>query len=196
MVDIPNLYPEQELIINGNPVLIGSYSGYDTTYTVPLQQCKTQLPELIRKVSIFKNIQNKINAQKKDNAELQDEDVMTYLQEMDDDDFSDEEIHELMEATDKVHELNAQIEEYSELLAQRGLKRFYYKDEPEYIQADIDNNLKNYLDSLPTIKASMDDFKRIANTMIELGGPSEKLLRAGADKGKPKKKRGPQSKKK
>lgn len=192
MVTIPKLYREKEVQILDQVVTIRGYRAGDTDYVVALQRSRNRLIDLVGKLQVFKDLQKRVQATAQDVSE--DELESQLLSNIKDDDLTPEEIEELVQAKDEIDQLKADIEETSTKLGQRGLKRFYYQDDEGYMEAERLNRGTQYIDNLPDIEVDPDNLTLIANTMLELGSPTERLVRA-ADKGKPQK-RSKQSKKK
>jgi uncharacterized protein YpuA (DUF1002 family) len=160
-------------------------------YVLKLQQLQLELPSLALKAERFKEILKPILEDIEGKDDITEEEFQGKLAEevskLKEDDFSEEDIQEMQNATKDIQKLDAEFKECSAKLAQRGLKRFYYKEEAEYKEADRNNNLTEYIDSLPDIEMSVEDLNNIAVIMLQLGAPKKQFGRQkGNGKGKPK----------
>jgi hypothetical protein len=196
MVKIPQFYKYKDYTltdIEGNEhiIKVGEYKAVDMPYVLKLQQLQLELPSLALKAERFKEILKPILEDIEGKDDITEEEFQGKLAEevskLKEDDFSEEDIQEMQNATKDIQKLDAEFKECSAKLAQRGLKRFYYKEEAEYKEADRNNNLTEYIDSLPDIEMSVEDLNNIAVIMLQLGAPKKQFGRQkGNGKGKPK----------
>ena len=111
---------------------------------------------------------------------------ISMISELNDDDYTEEEIQELMNSVKEIQEIEGKLGQISYKLGQRGLKQALYSEDPdtrdEYNRARSENRLTEYIDGLEDIDVDMDHLSNIANIMIELGRPSRPL--GGDGKGK------------
>lgn len=160
VVKIPRLFKTKTIKINDEEIELKGYRVIDNELVVPILHKRNE----VTKYAIALN-----GLTKKSDEEL-----------------SEEDLEKAIEMKDQLDSITAEVRVLSNDLAQRGLKRFYYKDEPEYKEAEKDNNLTEYIDSLPDIEIDPDSATLIVNEMIALGSPTEAIKEAG--KGKPNKK--------
>lgn len=161
VVKIPQLFKTEIITINGTDITLKGYRVIDNELVVPILKKRNE----VTKYAISLNRLTQLNEAELDESELK----------------------EAIQIKDKLDEITAEVRELSNDLAQRGLKRFFYQDEEEYKEAEKDNKLTSYLDSLPDIEIDPDNATTICNVMISLGSPTEELKDAG--KGKPGKKK-------
>ncbi len=203
VVKIPKLYRTKIVEIDvgeDEPVEIEvrGYRPVDIEIAAKLQSLRNQLPALFNKLKVFRELQAKLikEAQKQSTDkpisedELEEKFIDSVLQ-IDDNDFTEEELQELENSKAEVDRIQREIEEYGSILGQRGLKRFYYKDDDGYREAELNNNATDYIDKLPDIEIDQDNLLKIAYAMIELSAPNQELqkrLEKKTGKGKVKKK--------
>lgn len=201
MVNIPKLYKTKIIAIDvgEGPVEIElrGYRPIDIEYVAALQNLKNQIPEIFAQLSMFEDVKKKmlakINVSVKsgriDEEKLKQE-TMKEIVAMSKNGLSDDMFTEMLKVKEKTDSIELEITKLSYALGQRGLKRFFYKDEPEFKEAERANKTTEYIDGLPDIEVDPIYLKQVAYTMIELGGPSEKLQetleKKADDKGKPK----------
>lgn len=195
---IPKFGRKREYILvdeegNDYPVTIKGYRASDQELVIKIQKLSTELPGLMSKAEILKDMQKKFLDQlDEDNFNPEDieKNFMSMISSLNDDDYSEEEIEELMNSVQQVQEIEGKLVEYQSKLGQRGLKRFFYHEDEEtrqdYLQAQRDNRLTQWIDDQEDIDVDMDHLQNVANIMIELGVPRRPL--PGSGKGKQKKK--------
>lgn len=186
VVKIPKLYRTKiiEIETEDEPIEIEirGYRPADIEYAANLQNLRNQLPSLFNKLKIFRDLQNKIIDESKKHTpdtpmtpeELESSFVDNMLQ-IKDNDYTEEELRELEESKVEVDRIQKEIEINASLLGQRGLKRYFYKDDPEYQQAENENRATEHIDKIPDIEIDQDNLTRVAYAMIELSAPNNKL---------------------
>jgi len=171
-VKIPKLYRERELDILGNKVLIRGYRPIDHDYVVALISKQGQLPELIKKEDKIKGLmQGVFQKMAQSGKQPTEEEINKELLK----NISVEDFDDLMAIKEEQERLQGELQVLSEALAQRGLKRFFYRNDPEFIQAERENRGTEYIDSLDPIEIDPDNMLLVATTMIELGSPVKPL---------------------
>lgn len=202
MVNIPRLYRSKTIEIQVEPesdpisIEVRGYRPIDIEYAAKLQSLRNELPTLFNRLKVFRDLQNKLIKQAKKRTaenpispdELESQ-FMDNVMKIEDSDYTEEELRELEDAKARVDEIQAEIEYNASILGQRGLKRYFFQDEPEYQEAESRNKLTDYIDSIPDIEIDQDNLLKVAYAMVELSAPNEKLQkrleRKAADKGKP-----------
>lgn len=191
---IPKFGRKQSYILideNGNEheIKIRGYRASDHELVLKLQKYTTELPSLMGKAKVLRDVQNKlINTIDEDNPQPEDieKNFVSLLNDLDDDDFTDEEIKELMEIVQDIQEMEGEITKISYKLGQRGLKRALYKEDEdyreEYLKAEHENRLTKWIDKQEDIDVDMDHLNNIANIMIQLGMPNRQLPGSGRGK--------------
>lgn len=193
-VAIPKFGRKQSYILideNGNEheIKIRGYRASDHELVLKLQKYTTELPSLMGKAKVLRDVQNKlINTIDEDNPQPEEieKNFVSLLNDLDDDDFTDEEIKELMEIVKDIQEMEGEITKISYKLGQRGLKRALYKEDEdfqnEYLKAEHENRLTKWIDKQEDIDVDMDHLNNIANIMIQLGMPNRQLPGSGRGK--------------
>lgn len=193
-VAIPKFGRKQSYILideNGNEheIKIRGYRASDHELVLKLQKYTTELPSLMGKAKVLRDVQNKlINTIDEDNPQPEEieKNFVSLLNDLDDDDFTDEEIKELMEIVQDIQEMEGEITKISYKLGQRGLKRALYKEDEdyreEYLKAEHENRLTEWIDTQEDIDVDMDHLNNIANIMIQLGMPNRQLPGSGRGK--------------
>lgn len=191
---IPKFGRKQSYILideNGNEheIKIRGYRASDHELVLKLQKYTTELPSLMGKAKVLRDVQNKlINTIDEDNPQPEEieKNFVSLLNDLDDDDFTDEEIKELMEIVQDIQEMEGEITKISYKLGQRGLKRALYKEDEdyreEYLKAEHENRLTEWIDTQEDIDVDMDHLNNIANIMIQLGMPNRQLPGSGRGK--------------
>lgn len=191
---IPKFGRKQSYILideNGNEheIKIRGYRASDHELVLKLQKYTTELPSLMGKAKVLRDVQNKlINTIDEDNPQPEEieKNFVSLLNDLDDDDFTDEEIQELMEIVQDIQEMEGEITKISHKLGQRGLKRALYKEDEdyreEYLKAEHENRLTKWIDKQEDIDVDMDHLNNIANIMIQLGMPNRQLPGSGRGK--------------
>jgi hypothetical protein len=203
VVKIPKLYRTKivEIEVDGeiHEIEVRGYRPTDIEIAAKLQSLRNELPALYNRLKVFRDLQEKLirEAQKHSadepitEEELEEKFIGDVLQ-IKDEDYTEEEIQELIESKEEVSRIQQEIEKYGSKLGQRGLKRFYLKDEPGYKEAESRNEGTDYINNFQDIEIDQDHLLEIAYVMIELSAPNEKLqnrlARKAAGKGKSKKK--------
>ncbi|MDY9922794.1 hypothetical protein [Methanobacterium sp.] len=184
-IKIPNLIPVEKLEIANNQVTISGFKASDKVYEIAIQHIRKRGLELQAKVNKIIFTEEDIDGKKE-------------LRRRNDIDISEEERNEILKLMNDVDDLDYQLvygdkeDQIDEdrmngpmaLLAQRGLKRYYYP-----------GKTSSELDEIDDIEITEGDVKAIANTMINLTKPPsglEKSIQArerentkkDADKGK------------
>lgn len=197
MVAIPKFGRNKHYILvdtegNEHDVIIKGYRASDHELVIKLQKYSAELPSLMAKATILKEMQTKFAEQlNEDNFTPEDveKNFMSMIGNLNDDDYTEDEIQELITSVKNIQELEGEVTKISYQLGQRGLKRFFYKEDPDtvdaYRQAEHSNRLTEYLDGLEDIDVDMDHLQNVANIMIELGMPNRPI--GGRGKGKSKK---------
>ncbi|OPY25045.1 MAG: hypothetical protein A4E26_00023 [Methanobacterium sp. PtaU1.Bin097] len=203
VVKIPKLYRTRTIEIDTGEeepieIEIRGYRPADIDIAAKLQSLRNELPALFNKLKVFRDLQQKLIEKAKEATgdepisedELENEFIDGILS-LDDNEFTEEELQELEDSKVEVDRINKEMEEYASVLGQRGLKRFFYKDDKDYKEAESSNTATDYIDQLPDIEIDQDYLLQIAYAMIELSAPNQKLQRRlekkAADKGKSKK---------
>ncbi|BDZ68601.1 hypothetical protein [Methanobacterium ferruginis] len=159
-IKIPNLYPEEEIIIVGNSVKIKGYKPADKPYEIQIRHLRTQALEVQKKVNeIIRKEDNTI----KPDAELTD-DEMKRLKKLHEEILN---IGDFIIYGDPERENQDQMEGPAWKLAQRGIKRYYYPDKTS-----------SELDEIEDIELAEGHVKQIANIMIRLSSPPSGLERS------------------
>lgn len=193
-VAIPKFGRKQSYILideNGNEheIKIRGYRASDHELVLKLQKYTTELPSLMGKAKVLREVQNKlINTIDENNPQPEEieKNFVSLLNDLDDDDFTDDEIQELMEIVQDIQEMEGEITKISYKLGQRGLKRALYKEDEdyreEYLKAEHENRLTKWIDKQEDIDVDMDHLNNIANIMIQLGMPNRQLPGSGRGK--------------
>lgn len=174
---------------NEQLVKIKGYRASDHELVIKLQKYSAELPSLMGKAKILRELQAKfINQLDEENFNPEDleKNFVSMIGSLNDDDYTEEEIQDLMNSVQEIQEIEGEVTRISVLLGQRGLKRYLYKEDPDtkeaYRQAEHENRLTEYLDGLEDIDVDMDHLQNIANIMIELGLPKRPLPGSGTGK--------------
>ncbi len=191
---IPRFGRSKEYILvdeegNDIPVKIKGYRASDHKLVIGLHKLSTELPQLTAKADILKDLQKKFLDQlDEDNftPEGVEQNFISMISGLNDDDYSEEEIQDLMNTVQEIQEIEGQVTKLSYTLGQRGLKRALYANVPdlkaEYLQAQKENRLTDWIDEQEDVDVDMDHLENIANIMIELGSPKRPI--GGRGKGK------------
>jgi hypothetical protein len=178
-IKIPKLYPTETISIEGNNIELRGYKAAERPYVILIETIQKEMPPLLTHIGgIEKEIQSL----------TQDEEGNRY---------SDEELESMgaldkvLNLTNKITDIKLRIDEVSDkliygetnpenpdemsgpgyLLAQRGLKRFYYP-----------NMSTTELDEIEDIEIARQHVMLIANTMISLSNPPKGLQKSIEDK--------------
>lgn len=194
MVAIPKFGRSKNYILidedgNDHNIKIKGYRASDHELVIKLHKLSAELPKLMEKASILKDFKKKfMDSLNEENftPEGVEQNFISMISELNDDDYTEEEIQELMNSVKEIQEIEGKLGQISYTLGQRGLKRALYSEDPdtrdEYNRARSENRLTEYIDGLEDIDVDMDHLSNIANIMIELGRPSRPL--GGDGKGK------------
>lgn len=158
-IKIPKLYPTETIEIEGNKIVINGMKAADKPFEIAVRHLRNQAIKIQAQL-------NRIVKDDKDNL-------------IPDRDLSDESLDEVIKLRERLEDImddfiyikddNGDYELGGPLylMAQRGIKRFYYPD-------------KNFdeLDSLKDIPLVEGDIKLIANTMMGLSEPPRGLERS------------------
>lgn len=174
---------------NEHTYIIKGYRFVDQKMVTTLQKYTVELPALMSQAKILRELQGKFIEQMNE-GDIPEEDMeknfMAIIDGLNDDDYSEDEIKELIQLVKNIKEMEGEISELIYTLGQRGLKRAVYKDEPEYSeeyrQAEKENRITEWIDGQEDIDIDIDHLSKIANIMIELGQPTKSL--GGSGKGK------------
>lgn len=174
-IKIPKLYPTETIEIEGNKIELRGYKAADRPYVILVETIRKDLTPLLKELG---DIERELESLRADDTGKK---------------YSDEELEE-MGALDKVFELTNTIVDlqlkmdeigskliYGEpnpededemngpgyILAQRGLKRFYYPNTPT-----------SELDEIEDIEIARQHIMLIANTMISLSNPPRGLQKS------------------
>lgn len=185
MVNIPKTYRSKTLHLDVGEIepLIIEIRGYrpaDIDLASEIQEIRNELPRTVQKLELVKDIVKKVQLKaKKANKNMTELEAQKMAIEefnkMDVDKLSDDEVKQVMDARNEVDKVNAKLSLACSELAQRGLKRFFYKDEKDFKEAEITNTLTDHIDSLPDIDMDIDNQRTVAFTMLDLSKPSEDL---------------------
>lgn len=186
-IKIPKLYPTETVEIEGNKIELRGYKAGDRPYVILIEQIQLDMNPILKEIGEFQV------------------EIMALIQDDTGKQFTDEELKEagtldrVLEITDQVNALKLKVDEVSDrlifgdsesdemegpgyLLAQRGLKRFFYKDCPEFKEAKREDRLIEYIDSLPDIEIARQHVMLVANTMISLSNPPKGLQKSIEDR--------------
>lgn len=174
---------------NEHLIKIKGYRASDHEMVIQLQKLSAELPGLTAKAKILHDLQAKFLSElNEDNFNPEDieQNFISMISGLNDEDYTDQEIEDLMKSVQQIQELEGQVANLSFKLGQRGLKRFFYLEDPEtrdeYLQAQRDNRLTEWIDEQEDIDVDMHHLNNVANIMIELGMPTRPL--PGSGKGK------------
>jgi len=164
-IKIPSLYPQETIELGGNKITLREYKPMDKPLVFAIEEIQKKTRPIIQKVGEFQ-------------AE-----IMEISQDNDGNALSDSELKEkglldrIYEITDKVQDMELELRRIADelidgdngtdelngpayLLAQRGLKRFYYPDTPT-----------SKLDEIDDIELGRSYVTPITNIMIKLANP-------------------------
>ncbi len=185
MVKLPKTYRSitLELDIGEEEPLKVEVRGYrptDIDLASEIQEIRHQLPLMASKLNMVKDIQKKIFAKaKKSRKQISQAEVeklaLEEFNNMSMEDLSDEDLKELQGALKEKDRINKELEKVATTLGQRGAKRFFYRDEKEFQEAESQNRGTEYIDKLPDIELDIDNLRKIAFTMLDLSAPSSEL---------------------
>lgn len=136
-VAIPKYGRVKEYILtdeNGNTetVKIKGYRASDHELVIKLHKFSTELPVLMGKTEILREMQSKfISELTEDNFTPEDvpKNFMAMINSLNDDDYTEEEIKDLLEVVQNIQVMEGELSEISSKLGQRGLKRAKYGDD-------------------------------------------------------------------
>jgi len=161
-----SFFKRRALQFNDIDIEIEGYRVVDSEYVIPLIQKRNEALEIgVKYQQLIKKIEGK------DESEITEEDAAL-----------------IKELKNRVDTLLIEISRISYPLAQRGVKRALYRDTDGYREAESENRLTEYLDSLPDIEMPPSMVTEVVNTMLELGNPE--LVGAADEEGPKKKKKG------
>lgn len=135
-IEIPKLYRTETLDINGNKVEIKGYRGNDYAHVRTLEKIGTRVSELSIKL-------NRLTTNKTEDTT--------------DSDWSKDELKELNKLQNEMIDIKADMQKIVYILAQRGIKRFYY---PGLNTGEIDKK--------PDIEVDEVDITRIHQVMAKI----------------------------
>jgi hypothetical protein len=144
MVNIPMLYRTEKIDLNGHELVLGGFRASDFPHVKIIDHNQNQRMRIQGLLNVLTNGKEK------------------------DTDYSKEEILEIMDMRDEALELNNGIKDLRSIIAQRGLKRFYYKNEPEFKQAEKEGTLTDYIDSLEDVPLDLVDELTVYNAMSRI----------------------------
>lgn len=144
-----SFFKTETLNLNGVDVEIEGYRVVDNEYVLPLIEKRNEIYKLgLDYNQLYQN-----------------------LLEKGPDGITEEDAGQVKELKDKVDKLLVELSELSYPLAQRGLKRALYKDEEEYVKAEQEDRLTEYIDSLPDVEIPPHLVNKVVNTMLKLSNP-------------------------
>lgn len=119
---------------NGNTesVKIKGYRASDHELVIKLHKFSTELPVLMGKTEILREMQSKfINELTEDNFTPEDvpKNFMAMINSLNDDDYTEDQIKDLLEVVQNIQVMEGELSEISSKLGQRGLKRAKYGDD-------------------------------------------------------------------
>ncbi len=107
MVDIPQLFKTSEITLNDNLIIISGFKGADYAHVKIIEHNLNRLSRIRGLLNILMDGKEK------------------------DTEYTKEQMIEIMDMRDEARELSNGIRELRSIIAQRGLKRYYYRDEKE-----------------------------------------------------------------
>ncbi len=116
---------------NKEIIKVNGYRAMDHKLVLKIQSYTTELPKLVKKFGILKGVMKEVleNADK-ENVNPEDlKSVGAFLSRLDSDDYSDEEIGELMELVSDIQNMQDEVNYLGSTLGQRGIKRYKYDDD-------------------------------------------------------------------
>jgi len=149
-----SLFPRKKVQLGDLEVEIEGYRVADSEYVLKLLEAQNQLILLADKYNKIREVYDNLSA----------EDITEVS-------IPEETAKEIKELKDRVDELQIQIDRAAYPLAQRGLKRAFYRDTDGYREAQRENRLTEYIDSLPDIEVPPVYVREVVNTMLELSKP-------------------------
>lgn len=171
-IKIPDLVPAETLEIGGQKVTISGFKASDKVYEIAIKHIKNQGLEIQARLNKVLLIEEEIEGEKtlrrKNDNELTEEEkdlILGFMDEVEDLDYK------LVYGDNEDLVNEDRMSGPMALLAQRGLKRFYYP-----------NTTSSKLDEIEDIKITEGDTKLIANTMINLAKPPSGLEKSILDK--------------
>lgn len=197
IMKVPNFYTTKDYTLidkdgKEHIVKIGEYKAIDMPYILKLQQLERKLPQAIAKADVLEKILKPVVKEVEKGTDLSREEFEKMIEEeakkYPDTKLTKKQLGDLRKADAELNDIKAKKAYYCEKLAQRGLKRYYYKDRKEYKQAAKEDRLTEYLDDLNDIEGiPVPDLECISNIMISLGAVPQRLRKT--DKGKQEKKK-------
>lgn len=177
-IKIPKLYPTETVEIEGNKIELRGYKAADRPYVILIETIQKEMPRILTEMGKLQSEYESI-ALKNDGKKFTDEELE-----------KDGTLEPVLELASKLSDLKLKMDEvgdrliYGEnesdedemegpgyLLAQRGLKRFFY---PGQTTSEIDK--------LPDIEIARQHVMLVANTMISLSNPPKGLQKSIEDK--------------
>lgn len=162
-----SLFPKKKVQLGDFEVEIEGYRVADSEYVLRLLEAQNKMILLADKYNKIKSVYDGLT--EKDITEIN---------------IPGKTAKELKELKDAVDELQIQIDEASYPLAQRGLKRALYRDDEGYREAQRENRITEYIDSLPDIEVPPLYIREVVNTMLELSKPELVMEGKSGDMGK------------
>jgi hypothetical protein len=190
MVNRPKLYKTEDYVIETEEgpetITLRGYRPVDIDITNQLQILKNEIIPLALQANVFKKVQKKLELKAKNGRDVDEKELMKLLGEIDKN-ISPKDFDNLMEINKKVQALQAEVEKLNAQLAIRGLKRWFYRDEDDFIKAEAENRTTEYIDAIPDREVETEPWilRDIATIMMRLGEPPKHLTKTGDDTGKP-----------
>jgi hypothetical protein len=112
-------------------IKVNGYRAMDHKLVLIIQSYTTELPKLVKKFGILKGVMKEVLENvDKENVNPEDlKSVGAFLSRLDSDDYSDEEIGELMELVSDIQNMQDEVNYLGTTLGQRGIKRYKYDDD-------------------------------------------------------------------
>jgi len=154
-IKIPQLCPTEKIKIEGNKIELRGYKAADKEFEIAVKHLRNEAMIVQGKLNrIIRTEEGEIKPDK---------------------DFTEEEFQDLIKLYDEIDEIanqmlydeNGEMKGPLALLAQRGLKRFYYP-----------GKTSSELDEIEDIEITEGDAKLIGNTMISLANPPRGLKKS------------------
>lgn len=185
MVNIPNFSKSQIIKVESDQgveeITISEYQAIDTELVEKIMAYQVKLPGLMMKVNALEGYRNKLQSKLVKVGNVGEEELekimMETASEIDDSKFTKKDVQDIENMAEEAAKMKGDLTLLTWKLGQRGLKRFYYQDEPEYLEAERTNQATKFIDAQKDIKFSVDTMGEIAMIMINLGKAPKKLQR-------------------
>jgi len=169
---IPKLYPTETIEIEGNKIELRGYKAADRPYVIFIEKIQMDMNPLLKEVGKFQS------------------EILSLIEDDEGHQFTDEELEangtleKVLQITEEVNKVKLKIDEVGDrlifgdsetdemegpgyLLAQRGLKRFFYPGQTS-----------SELDTIEDIEIARQHVMLVANTMISLSNPPKGLQKS------------------